>query len=194
MKRFLIIYIILISGSLLAQNNLTVRNNFEALKELYSKVTADICLLISNDSKNLNLKVSGDDNNFIVENLIREILSSSYNLNLMNPDSLRNLEIIQNTKVQYLDFPENNEKFIREIKCLVSAKLNLNGEIRTKNIVKTFSDTLNISEVQNIDYSKIYVNKENLTRKNPFDFLFQPVIILVSLGVFVYLLFSIRSN
>jgi hypothetical protein len=191
MMRYYIFCMFFVFSFAVSQNSNSVKNNFEILKELYSKISSEIVPVIPQEVKSINLRISGDENNQVAENFLREILGSNY---IPSIDSLSICEIIDNTKIQYSELQSNSDKFVRDVKCLVSVKVNIKGMIKSKNIIKNYSDTLDISDLQSIEYSKIYVNKENFKNKNIFDTLFQPVIILTGLGLLVYLLFSIRSN
>jgi hypothetical protein len=194
MKRFFVFCFFFICRFAIAQNGITPDNNFEILRSLYSEISAEICAIIPMDAKNINIHITGDESNFIVENFLRENLKKSCNLDLNSENSLSILEIVQNTKIQYFDLPGNDDKFARDFKCLVSVRINQKGIINTKSFIKKFCDTLNISDQKLVDYNKIDVIKEKLKNKNIFEILFQPVVILAGLGIFVYLLFSIRSN
>jgi hypothetical protein len=192
MKRFIVIYILFVFGQAFSQNSVPVKNNFEVLKELYSGITSEVCSLVPKNVKNIYLKISSDENNRVPENFLIENIGNLYSVTVK--DSSNVLEIIPVTVVQYQNFQEDNDKFTREIKCLISARIKVNNAVQSKNIVKIYSDTLNISDMQSIGHNRINVNKDKLINKNVFDSLLMPVIVLASVGVFVYLLFSIRSN
>jgi hypothetical protein len=194
MKSFFVFFLFFLGRFVFAQNEITPKNNFEVLRNLYSEVSTEICAIIPAEVKNINIQITGDENNFIVENFLREGIVNKCNLNISSESSQSSLEIIQNTKIQYLNISGSDDKFVRDFNCLISARLNRMGIIKTKSFEKKYCDTLIISDLQIVDHTKIRVNKERLVTKNILEILFQPVIILAGLGVFVYLLFSIRSN
>jgi hypothetical protein len=191
----IIFFVIFISITPAQTKYFNYKENFSILKDLYSEISRQICDYLPNDIKSLKLIISGEQNGWIVENLLRENISKCLpELKYSITDTSLVLDINQDTKIFYYKVLNKEELFSRTIRCNLIIKFTNRVNIISRSIMKTFTDTLPLADIQFVDNNKIFVNKENLGENGIFDTLFQPVIILVSIGTLIYLFFSVRSN
>lgn len=166
-------------------------NNYERIRFLYSNIIQKIISNINCNSNSIYIKIEGDTNTWIFKSTFYDALRQN-NFNIS--DSIFNscvINIYNETKIRYLKNQTNEDEFIREISYFVK----LNNE---KNEIKVYSesllDTLKTKDLQYINNDKIFVLANDLTKKSFWDDLFEPLIILSSSGILVYLLFTIRSK
>jgi hypothetical protein len=181
--------------NILAQSNTIVpESNLEIFKKIYYDISGEIIKQIPDSIKQYNLIISGKQNNWVVENLIREYMPKNNHDNKINNLVNYNIEIDHDSKVIYKKTSNNDNIVNRYFTCQVLTRMRFNDITTIKNFNKSYSDSIQTSYIPLVEHDKITVFQDYEEDKNIFDILFEPLIILSSVGILVYLFFSVRSN
>ncbi len=168
--------------------------NYEVLNRVYSEISGKVIDDLSCTSRKLLLSVEGDSNKWIFRNIFSDLLKQKQFRLMNNTDSnVCSVKIYSETKIRYSKHESDENSFIRNLFCFATV-IQGDNEKNQRTYTETVTDTLGISDIQYINNAKIKITANSLEERSFFDTIIEPLIILSSSGILVYLLFTVRSK
>lgn len=193
--RFIKVFILLLGISVFASaQDLQDRplTDFEIVRKINSELAAEIFSSVELKSAGVELVISGDSNLWVMRNiLLEEIGNKNLAANLISDQNKKKLYVFSESKIRYSVL--NSDSLRRDFHCFVSYGLTESkNEHLTK--FKNYSDAVSGKDLGFVVGSNLKITSEIPRETSFFDSIAEPLIILSSSGLLVYLLFTIRSK